>query len=200
VLVGIADYPQPRNLKLKVGCEMRRLIKTFAVLAVVIGGWAAPVLAQDLATVTPVGHAEKSERYQEDRRSVEKAFPRLREANFEVLLPASEKFNGVGSVVGLTGWVWPGSSIDDFDKFLAAFRYQRLSTLDYRLKPGMEKVVLYGKRENGEQKATHVAKQTSDGTWMSKPGKLALIQHEHPADLNGESYGKPIAVYVRPMK
>jgi hypothetical protein len=67
----------------------------------------------------------------------------------------------------------------------------------YRVQPGVDKIVLYGKQERGRWVVTHQVRQLSKGTWTSKLDKLALIRHRTPEALSGPSYGQPIAVYVR---
>jgi len=56
------------------------------------------------------------------------------------------------------------------------------------------------RRDGSIKEVTHAALQLRDGTWTSKLGKLALIRHRTPQDLDGPSYGVPIAVYVRAKK
>src|SRR5262245_16484837 len=94
--------------------------------------------------------------------------------------------------------MWPGTRVADFDKLYGLFGYRRVQGLDYRVVRGAQKIVLYAKRgKNGEIECTHGARQLADGTWSSKCGKQPLIRHLTPEALNGESYGQPIAVYMR---
>jgi type VI secretion system secreted protein VgrG len=76
--------------------------------------------------------------------------------------------------------------------------YTRVSGLDFRLVRGLKKVVVYARVASGRiQEVTHAALQAADGTWTSKLGQLPLIRHRTPQDLNGPSYGQPVAVYVK---
>jgi type VI secretion system secreted protein VgrG len=127
-----------------------------------------------------------------------RSFPRLG-GNFEVLAPRTKVYNCIAWSIGITNrWVWPGYTISAFDQLYGSYGYRRISTKDYRLQPGVQKIVLYGHvSKNGRIKCTHGARQLADGTWTSKLGKLPLIRHMSPDALNGPSYGRPIAVYVK---
>ena len=131
-------------------------------------------------------------------RAERRSFPRLG-GNFEVLAPRTKVYNCIAWSIGITNrWVWPGYTISAFDQLYGSYGYRRISTKDYRLQPGVQKIVLYGRvYKNGRIKCTHGARQLADGTWTSKLGKLPLIRHMSPDALNGPSYGRPIAVYVK---
>jgi hypothetical protein len=128
-------------------------------------------------------------------------FPNLG-ADFEVLAPRNSTFNCIAWSMGITNrWVWPGKSVADFDREYGRLGFYRLRTLDYRLQPGVTRIVLYGQvKPAGMIECTHAARQATDGTWTSKLGKLPLIRHLTPEALNGQSYGRPIAVYVRAVR
>jgi hypothetical protein len=127
-----------------------------------------------------------------------RSFPRLG-TNFEVLAPRTKVYNCIAWSIGVTNrWVWPGPTISAFDQLYGMHGYKRLSTNDYSVQPGVQKIVLYAHvYKNGRIKCTHGARQLPDGTWTSKLGKLPLIRHKNPQALNGPSYGRPIAVYVK---
>ncbi|MFM7150244.1 MAG: hypothetical protein ACKO23_10420 [Gemmataceae bacterium] len=132
------------------------------------------------------------------------SFPRLGE-NFEVLAPADTGYNCIAWTLGVTDrWLWPaqpGQSItfDDFDRFYAKFGYKRTKEMDFSLEEGHDKIVLYGKvNDTNFLVPTHAARQMADGSWTSKLGKLPRIRHLHPEDLDGDSYGTPYIVYIRP--
>jgi hypothetical protein len=127
-----------------------------------------------------------------------RSFPRLG-ANFEVLAPRTKVYNCIAWSIGVTNrWVWPGPTLSAFDQLYGMYGYKRLPTKDYHVEPGVQKIVLYARVfKNGRIKCTHGARQLSDGTWTSKLGKLPLIRHKTPEALNGPSYGRPIAVYVK---
>jgi hypothetical protein len=121
--------------------------------------------------------------------------------NYEVLGPSSEKrtYNCVAWSLGIKDkWVWPGDRLEDFDRLYAKHGYRRASGMDLRAKKGVHKIVLYGQvNEDGTVNCKHVAKQAPNGTWTSKLGRLALIRHLRPEDVNGPSYGEPVAIYVK---
>ena len=171
-----------------------RLITMVAAAAIMLGGLATPALAQKPAEISYT----VVERARLERQQVEAAFPRLKQTQYDILRTSAKTYNCIGWALGTsTEWVWPGTSVADFDRLTAAFGYHRIQALDFRLDPGLKKIVLYGKPVNGKWEPTHMAKQMPDGTWTSKLGKLPLIWHLQPSDLNGTSYGKPIAVYVQ---
>src|SRR5262249_40091683 len=140
-------------------------------------------------------------RMPEERKVLESAkerrsFPRLL-TNYEVLGPANrqKKFNCISWSIGITErWVWPGGKVADFDRLYASHGYQRATNLDFSLQPGVHKLALYGHPRGGTIACTHAARQEADGTWTSKLGPLALIRHLTLEDLNGPSYGEPVAV------
>jgi len=153
-----------------------------------------------LHAVTPLD----KDRFRDERNVLETqyrtAHPNLL-TNYEVLGPSSPErtYNCVAWSVGITKrWVWPGSSLEDFDRLYAKHGYRRASNMDFRLKKGVRKIVLYGLvNDDGTVKCTHAARQEANGTWTSKLGKLALIRHLRPDDVTGPSYGEPVAVYVK---
>jgi hypothetical protein len=131
-----------------------------------------------------------------------RSFPHLGHV-YEVLAPATPRYNCIAWCVGATNdWLWPyrpnqSSTLADFDALLGRHGYRRMVGLNFDLHPGVEKVVLYAKRKGGKVELTHGARQLSDGSWSSKLGRLPLIRHIEPGDLDGEAYGAPYVVYVR---
>jgi hypothetical protein len=153
-----------------------------------------------IRAVTPLD----KKRFKEERHVLETEYASVHPnllTNYEVLGPSSEKrtYNCVAWSLGITDrWVWPGDRVEDFDALFAKHGYRRVSGLDFRVKKGVTKIVLYGMpHEDGTVKCTHAAKQDSNGTWTSKLGRLALIRHLRPDDVNGPSYGEPVAIYVK---
>jgi hypothetical protein len=150
-------------------------------------------------------------RYSSLRADVMQAFPSLG-GNFEILGPStggpttSGAYNCIAWSMGYVDhWEWPSSganaTVADLDADYRQHGFTRLATLDYSLQPGYQKVVVYGHYVNGVLMPTHGALQNDDGTWSSKLGGLELIRHATP-DVFGSwysAYGRPIAVYVRPM-
>jgi hypothetical protein len=150
----------------------------------------------------------KRERYMADYRTMQSAswksnFPNL--GRYEVLSPATPKnrkkilYNCIAHTLRIYDkWVWPGSSVADFDRLYGSYGYKRIRTLDFRFNPRLDKIVLYAKKsKDGKLECTHGARQLADGTWTSKLGQGPLIRHTTPASVGGPSYGKPIFVYVR---
>jgi hypothetical protein len=132
-------------------------------------------------------------------------FPKL--GRFEVLAPSTGKAGEKGaynciahSIKVYSRWVWPGTKVADFDKLYSSYGYRRVKGLDYSFDRRYEKVVLYAKVTKGKWECTHGSRQLADGTWTSKLGAGPLIRHNRPESVAGPSYGKPIAVYVKPRK
>lgn len=141
-----------------------------------------------------------------DRASLEapaqhQAFPHLGH-DYEVLGPATKIYNCIAWSIGVTDhWVWPGDRIEDFDRLYGQNGYRRIQGLDYSHRPDLDKIVLYASsKPNGRLVATHGARQLRDGSWSSKLGQLPLIRHLEPEDLDGNVYGVPVFVYVRPHR
>lgn len=135
--------------------------------------------------------------------SERQSFPRLGDA-YEVLAPASPTYNCIAWAIGERDrWVWPvrpGLTItfDDFDRLFITRGYKRLKELNYERVPDVEKIVLYAKvNASGILEPTHAARQLPDGSWSSKLGKLPLIRHLHPEDIDGGTYGDPYIIYQR---
>jgi hypothetical protein len=153
-----------------------------------------------LRAITPLD----KKRFKEERHLLETKYyavhPNLL-TNYEVLGPSSEKrtYNCISWSLGITDrWLWPGEQLEEFDRLFAKHGYRRASDLDFRVKKGVVKIALYGVvNEDGTVKCTHAAKQEANGTWTSKLGRLALIRHLRPDDVNGPSYGEPVAIYVK---
>ena len=133
-----------------------------------------------------------------DNDKKKKSFPRLGR-NFEVRGSSTKTYNCIAWSLGIKDrWVWPGGTVNDFDRLYGEKGYKRVQKLDYRRQENVDKIVLYAKKgKDGKIEATHAARQLSDGSWSSKLGQLPLIRHLSPNDLNGPSYGTPVAVYVR---
>jgi hypothetical protein len=150
-------------------------------------------------------------RYSSMRAAVQQAFPSLGNG-FEILGPGTGTspsspgaYNCIAWSMGIVDhWVWPAdgqnATVADLEALYRQQGYVQLSTLDYSLRPGWQKVVIYGHYVNGQLLPTHAARQNDDGTWSSKLGNMALIRHATP-DVFGSwtsDYGRPIAVFVRP--
>lgn len=165
-------------------------------------------------------------RRSQDRMSVTslRAFPRLG-SNFEVIGAATGRgpadggdgrgvYNCIAWTLGVTTqWVWSSewqgtgeNGLRSMDRLYGQLGYTRLSTADYSLQSGLQKVAVYATLRAGTyggeiNSMTHGALQEADGTWTSKLGGQALIRHATPNCVNGSSskvdYGVPVAVYAR---
>jgi len=152
-----------------------------------------PVLAKTSFRETPNG----------ERSAITGSFPNL--GAFAILEPGiSTRYNCIAHSLGIhSRWVNPrtGPASNPFsymDRLYAVRGYRRLPRVDFRLQAGVQKLALYATVDNGRiREITHAAVQERDGTWTSKLGKLPLIRHRIPQDLNGSSYGRPVATYTR---
>jgi type VI secretion system secreted protein VgrG len=176
-----------------------RLVLALALTSLALTGLASPAVAQERRPTA--GGTFDLSKFPTQRREIDgmrsEGFPNLGK-NYEVLKPGTSTYNCIAWSLGITDeWIWPGTSVQTFDKLNAKHGFKPLSKLDYKAVPGVEKIVLYGKTVNGRLVATHQARQMPDGTWTSKLGKMAVIRHATPDSLDGPDYGKPVAVYAR---
>ena len=131
-------------------------------------------------------------------------FPGLREGEFRITSPASNRYNCLAWAGGDAAqkwnpdpWellFWPSASRDDtLSGWIQAF-----GELGYRvclngvLEEGVEKVVIYGS-QGGPQ---HVARQLPTGLWTSKLGNSEDVEHEVEG-LVGDAYGEVLAYLCR---
>lgn len=134
------------------------------------------------------------------------SFPELTDTNFEAIGPSDWSYNCIAWSLGITDeWVWPGDTVEDFDRLYAEHGYSPIEGLDLGRRPGFEKVALYGFRrtdDDGETtlEPTHAARMDASGYWMSKLGALPLIRRDGADDVCGPAYGDIIRVYVRPVE
>ncbi|KYF94249.1 type IV secretion protein Rhs [Sorangium cellulosum] len=131
-------------------------------------------------------------------------FPKLGD-NYEVLAPQDENYNCIAHTLGMSdSWVNPvtgpaADRLQGMDSIYGTQGYIRSSDMDFSLKPGTQKIVVYGtKNADGTiAEITHGAIQDEHGTWTSKLGQWPLIRHESPESLSGPAYGVPVAVYEK---
>jgi hypothetical protein len=118
------------------------------------------------------------------------AFPLL-DVDFTIVTDEpSGVYNCISWTVGVTNnWLWPGSTLANFDSFYAQFGL-------YRKTKGH--VAAWGFADNN---MTHgcISGPTHGPCWESKCGSLARIQH-CLNELNGPSYGHVIAYYTWKIK
>lgn len=132
-----------------------------------------------------------------------RAFPSA-DRRLEVLSPIDNNYNCIAWAAGITNqfW-WPGGrlywpdpaetrcTVDVFKNvFRARFGYEECP--DASLENGFEKVAIY--EQAGE--VTHMARQSTDGWWLSKLGPAWDVKHVRPECLTSNDYGAPIA-YMR---
>src|ERR1051326_2149181 len=115
-----------------------------------------------LSTTTRDNPRVETNPYKAERDAIEriraKSFPSL-EATYVVLGKATKDYNCIAwSLKITTQWVWPGAGQADFDKLDGQYGFRRATKLDYSLEPGIEKIVLYGKKVNGKWEMTHQAR------------------------------------------
>jgi hypothetical protein len=78
--------------------------------------------------------------------------------------------------------------------------FRRAQGIDYRVTPGVKKVLLFAHVSGGRvQEVTHAAVLLGDGTWTSKLGQLPLVRYASPLGVAGNQYGQPIAMYEAPV-
>jgi hypothetical protein len=144
---------------------------------------------------------EEEERQSLERPELQASFPRLGN-KFIVLGPSTREYNCIAWTLGITyEWVWPGENVEAFDKLYATHGYARQEGLNLAVEKGKQKIVIFASlnRDGTINKVTHGVVQEKDGTWTSKLGGMALIQHPNLEVLRGPSYGTPVAVYTRPV-
>jgi hypothetical protein len=150
---------------------------------------------------TERNYAERAYFHTESERA---GFPRLTD-EFEVIRPNSTSYNCIAWSLGYTDrWIWPAQNggqvyFSDFDDLYTRHGFKKATTMSFDKSAKYDKVVLYAKANDWNiLEPTHAAKQQSDGSWTSKVGKLPVIRHLHPNDLEGSSYGQPYVIYLRP--
>jgi type VI secretion system secreted protein VgrG len=124
-----------------------------------------------------------------------------------VIAGASKTYNCISWSLGVTDhWVNPETGpayapLSRMDRMYAELGYYREHDLNWRVEPGLEKVVLYAtlNADGTIKEVTHAAHEEADGTFTSKLGQLPVIRHDTPGALKGPTYGLPVAVYVRPI-
>ena len=113
-------------------------------------------------------------------------FPRLNVHRAVVTDEATPRYNCIAWTIGVTtAWIWPGSSLIDFDAFYARRGYTRSSSgpiAAWQLSGNMAHGCISG--------AGHGPR------WESKCGNDLRIQHGL-GELSGSSYGHVVAFYRR---
>jgi len=175
-----------------------RVALALALTTLTVIGMASPARAEERR---PVSGAFNVNKFPSQRREIDAVrkvgFPALG-PDYEVVGPGTSSYNCIAwSLHDTHDWVWPGNTLKAFDQLNTKHGFQKMPKMDFRVQPGVEKIVLYGKVVNGRTVPTHQARQMADGTWTSKLGKMAVIRHATPDSLDGPDYGHPVAVYSR---
>lgn len=101
-----------------------------------------------------------------------------------------------GRLIG--GYSWPMSavvprySIRAYEEVYETIGYRRCDDGAYVI--GIEKVALYG---HDASECCHVARQTISGTWTSKMGDCADIEHATTEDVEGAKFGRVLSFMSR---
>ncbi|MDQ7825174.1 MAG: M14 family zinc carboxypeptidase [Candidatus Eremiobacteraeota bacterium] len=171
-------------------------------------------------------HPEVRETFDRYLREHQQDLPRLTPEKYEALSGATDgkdgkpRFNCIAnSVRNEKEIIEPKVFVERFDEFYGAHGFKPLDTLDYSLREGIEKVVLYGFTPSdgkdyeirrgawGPDYANyqgplcyHAVIQDEDGLFSSKMGIHERIRIADPGDLGGGLYGNPVRVYARPRR
>lgn len=139
---------------------------------------------------------------------LEKLFPRLQFTNYAVTSPATPLYNCIAWAAGDDSAVWWPDSMDlgywppeaprseTVDAFIEAFAtigYERCGDGD--LEAGYEKVTIFVDPAGAP---THASRQLVDGSWTSKLGSEADIEHRRLDAVSGRQYGQPGVFLRRP--
>lgn len=128
-------------------------------------------------------------------------FERLK--NFRVTSSCTRVYNCIAWAAGCDDrWWWPHrraywplvargkADVQSFENAFRTLGYDPCADGD--LEDGVEKVAIYVK----DDEVAHMARQVSSGWWTSKLGRGVDIEHESPAELEGEEYGT-VTHYMR---
>lgn len=125
--------------------------------------------------------------------NIESYFPNLE--TWSVTGPATGSYNCIAWSVGITDeWLWPGSTVQDFDAFYASYGWSVSANgnREYRKR----KIGLYADNSDPND-CTHGSRETHDCGWdESKLGGLERIMHIR-SELEGGYYGNVIRYYEK---
>jgi hypothetical protein len=132
-------------------------------------------------------------------------FPDITSHNFRANSPPDHKYNCIAWAANDDKkWWWPDKfgywpkgvtrqvTTKSFVEAFATLGYEVCG--DGELSPGLQKVVLYLK----DGRPSHMARQNSDGTWVSKLGNDIDVVHDTPSVLDGPAYGQASIYLSRP--
>lgn len=137
-------------------------------------------------------------------------WPQLTESSGVLASPESLSYNCIAYAAGDESQWWepyvippkepglywppgatPDNTVEAWSEALGTVGY--LPCLDSQLEPDTEKAAIF---TNAQGVPTHVAKQATDGRWLSKMGDLEDIQHSTLEALEGPFYGRA-TVFLR---
>jgi len=126
--------------------------------------------------------------------TIEGYFPRLK--TWSVTGAMTGSYNCIAWSVGIMDqWLWPGSTVADFDAFYASYGWSVSANGNREYKK--RKVALYADNSNPND-CTHGSREIHDCGWdESKLGSLERIMHIR-TELEGGSYGNIIRYYEKP--
>ena len=139
---------------------------------------------------------------------LKRLFPGLSRSPYGVSSPTTPLYNCIAWAAQCDDrWWWPDAMGQYYwpadvnrEETLQAFE-NAYGTLGFsscenaKIESGFEKVAVYAK----DGVPTHAARQLPDGRWTSKLGVLEDIEHDTPAGLEGEHYGRVSLLLKRPV-
>lgn len=150
-----------------------------------------------------------------ERHKLEMAFPYIAGKSYKITSSSAREYNcfawaaeddtrrwlpetgPTGEIIG--GFYWP----DGVPMFVTVWTLEQLydQALGYEACDdgdhviGLQKIAIYGYDRHN---ATHVARQTARGTWLSKMGPLADIEHDNAGNIVGGTVAKVQSYMRRP--
>jgi len=150
--------------------------------------------------------------WQDDFEANFEAFPNSNPSNTHVVGAYTRGYNCAGWAMGdTTRWWWPGEmgfwpeGMKVTDNSVAAFDelfndYTAAVELPHKfwntMHDGFVNIALYA---DDDGVPVHLARQSDDGTWISKAGGEALIEHDDLENLEGGLYGHVVKVWSVPL-
>jgi hypothetical protein len=135
-----------------------------------------------------------------------KSFPGLADSEFEARSPHDLKYNCVAFTAGdAENWWWPRGPCywpkdvpreETIRSFEEAFKTLGFRSCDGdHAEPGFDKVAIYAKGLTPR----HMARQVSEGGWLSKMGQSLDIWHAELSGLEGSGYGQVCLILKREL-
>ena len=140
-------------------------------------------------------------------RDIERTFPRLSNAGYQITSPVDPSYNCVAWAAGRSdewwwpacpfdlGYYWPSDAPDDLrlTTFIGVFESLGFTCCDDgTIEAAFVKIAIYEKNDQ----VMHASRQLPDGRWTSKLGPQQDIAHAIDALEGGEPYGS-ISQFMR---